>query len=159
GETPNETLLKAMTAAAPPLSSVAPSASAKVAAIVDKALAIAPGQRFPAGRAMRAAVRAGRATMAPAARPRNRDCILATGATQARSMTTPVTKASVPIVRDIGTGGPRAGKMLLAALMIGFIAFGAALLVRGKSRGGNAAAGATSAASAIPSAAQVLEDA
>jgi serine/threonine protein kinase len=57
GETDNEQLLEAMTEPAPPLASVMPSASAEVAAVIDRALAFAPEDRWPDARAMQQAVR------------------------------------------------------------------------------------------------------
>ena len=72
-------------------------------------------------------------------------------------MMTPVTKASVPIVRDVGAAGPRAGKMLLAALLIGFVAFGASLLVRARAR--SAAQSALEDASALAMSDAATDDA
>src|SRR5439155_16966585 len=56
-ETSNEALLRAMTTPAPALRSVLPEVDPKVAAVVDKALAFEPDDRWPDARAMQAAVR------------------------------------------------------------------------------------------------------
>jgi serine/threonine-protein kinase len=68
GETPSEALLKAMTAHAPPLASVVPDVSPAVAALVDRALAYEPNERWPDARAMQDAVRDARAKAATGAR-------------------------------------------------------------------------------------------
>lgn len=57
GPTPQEALLLAMTRQAPPLATLLPEASRAVAAIVDRALRYAKGERFPDAEAMREAVR------------------------------------------------------------------------------------------------------
>ena len=56
GETPNETLLRAMTAAAPSLGSVWSGAPPGVVALVDRALAVAKSERWPSAQAMLAAI-------------------------------------------------------------------------------------------------------
>lgn len=56
GENPNKILLSAMTTAAPPLLSVAPHVSPRVAAIVDRALAFDRDQRWPHAQEMREAL-------------------------------------------------------------------------------------------------------
>jgi serine/threonine protein kinase len=56
-ETQNELLLRAMTTPADPLASVLPQVNAKVAAVVDRALAFDPADRWPDARTMQAAVR------------------------------------------------------------------------------------------------------
>jgi hypothetical protein len=62
--TPNEELLLAMTAPVPPLVTARRVVSAKVAAIVDRALAMDPASRFPDARAMQSAVREAAAALA-----------------------------------------------------------------------------------------------
>ena len=56
-ETPNEVLLLAMTAHAKKLVEVAPYVHSKVCAVIDRALAYEPDERFPNAEAMRAAVK------------------------------------------------------------------------------------------------------
>jgi serine/threonine-protein kinase len=63
--TTNEVLLAAMTKAAPPVCSLAPSTPEAAAAAVDIALAFAPADRWPDARAMKEAVRLARATSQP----------------------------------------------------------------------------------------------
>lgn len=56
GDNPNKILLSAMTTAAPPLLSVAPHVSPRVAAVVDRALAFDRDQRWPLAQEMREAL-------------------------------------------------------------------------------------------------------
>ncbi len=56
-ETVNEVLLSAMTQAAPPLSTVAPSVSRRLCAIVDRALAVEKERRWPSAAGMQKEVR------------------------------------------------------------------------------------------------------
>lgn len=55
-ETPNELLLQAMTAPVTPLREVEPSVDPAIAAVVDRALAFSPDDRFPSATAMRNAL-------------------------------------------------------------------------------------------------------
>jgi serine/threonine-protein kinase len=69
GQTINELLAAAMSLPAPPLRRIVPGAAPEVAAIVDRALAFRPEERWPDARAMQAAVRAAFAGPIPASAP------------------------------------------------------------------------------------------
>lgn len=57
-DTPEEAIVRSATEPAPGLASVAPEVPAAIAAVVDRALAFAPDQRFPDATAMQAAIAA-----------------------------------------------------------------------------------------------------
>jgi hypothetical protein len=130
GETPNEVLLKAMTEHAQPLAARIPNVDPALAEVVDKALKYEAAERFPDARSMREAVRAARGEIDPASSAALAATLAANLPVSVRAQPTPVTKASAPIVRDVNAPRPRAGKMLMFALLIGGFAFGASFLAR-----------------------------
>jgi serine/threonine protein kinase len=162
GETPNEMLLKAMTAHAPPLGTVRPGTSPAVAAVIDCALSFEPGARWRHARAMHEAVREARAQVAPAP-------VAETGATgqtptgSLRALPTPVT--AMPVVTDAGAPRSRAARVLFVALLLGASALSASLFAPAKWRrvrdgvtalapvlvGGDAASAAARDAGSLPS--------
>jgi serine/threonine protein kinase len=65
GDGPNEELARALTCAAPPLAEANPKVPDFVAAVVDRALAFNPNDRWPSARAMQEAVRGARTRLMP----------------------------------------------------------------------------------------------
>jgi serine/threonine-protein kinase len=132
-ETSNEALLRAMTTPAPELKSVLPDVDPRVAAIVDRALAFEPEQRWPTAQAMQAAVRdvllsldPTRVLSAPALAP------------SSGRVVTAVTKA--PIVQDLAVPRSRSGGRALVLLTgLGGLILGVTLVLRVRPMG--AAAG------------------
>ena len=121
GETPNETLLQAMTAHAPPLADVRSTTSPDVAALIDRALAFEPDDRWRDAAAMRKAVREARAEVSagPAAE--------AAGAATSslRALPTPVT--TTPMVTDVRAPRSGPGRALLVGLVLGAGVLGASV--------------------------------
>jgi serine/threonine protein kinase len=128
-ETPNEALLKAMTAKATPIGSVLPGVDPKVAAIVDRALAFEQGERYPDARAMQAAVR----ETLPAVGTGTADLSPTSGGASlsvARPITG-VTGSAGPIVRDSSTGRSGGFRVVSVVVAIGVAAVaGRAMLLR-----------------------------
>jgi serine/threonine-protein kinase len=128
-ETPNESLLKAMTATAEPIASILPDVDEKVGAIVDRALAFDQAKRYADAHAMQADVREVRAYLGVG----SVDFAPTSGgaALSGPRPVTSVTKSAIPIVRD-ASGGRSGGLRVLAVVFtIGLAAIGGrALLVR-----------------------------
>ncbi|MGO8998661.1 MAG: serine/threonine-protein kinase [Polyangiaceae bacterium] len=129
-ETPNESLLKAMTATAPPIASLLPDIDPKVAAIVDRALAFDQEKRYPDARAMQEDVRGAMALLGPG----STDLAPPTSGGTALSAPRPITgasKSSTPMVRDANWGRSGGWRVLAVVLTIGLCAIGGrALLAR-----------------------------
>jgi hypothetical protein len=124
-ETPNEALLKAMTATAQPLATVLPGVDPRVASIVDKALAYDPAMRYPDAASMQADVRAAMAEVGQA------DLVPTSGGSAASGPrpVTAVTRSA--IVRDANGGWSSRGRVLSVVVVIGLCAVaGRAALIR-----------------------------
>ncbi len=127
-ETPNEALLKAMTATAQPLASIAPGVDPKLAAIVDRALAFDQDARYPDARAMQDDVRAAIAVIGPG--PLELAPISGLSASGPKPVTA-VTRSAVPIVRDTSSGRSGGLRVISVVLFIGVSAFaGRAIMTR-----------------------------
>ena len=118
-ETPNEALLKAMTAKARPLGSLLPDVDPKVAAVVDRALSFEKEDRYENAPAMQTEVRAamtvvGGAELAPIS-----------GGSAGNKPVTAVTRSAVPIVRDANGGRSGGWRILSVVVAIGLLAFAA----------------------------------
>jgi eukaryotic-like serine/threonine-protein kinase len=127
-ETPNESLLKAMTATAKPIASILPDVDPDVGEIVDRALAFDQAKRYPDAHAMQADVREAIARLGPGAP----DFAPTSGgaALSGPKPVTAVTKSAVPIVRDANSGRSGGWRVLAVILTIGLFAVaGRALLV------------------------------
>jgi eukaryotic-like serine/threonine-protein kinase len=128
-ETPNESLLKAMTATAQPIASVLPDVDESVAAIVDRALAFDQAKRYADAHAMQADVREAQAHLGAG----SVDFAPTSGgaALSGPRPVTSVTKSAIPIVRDASGGRSGGLRVLAVVLTIGLSAIGGrALLVR-----------------------------
>ncbi len=108
-ETPNEALLKAMTASAQSITTIFPAIDPRVAAIVDRALSFDPALRYPDAHAMQADVRAAMALVGPgqvelvpvsAANGSEDATVNVNGAISGSKPVTAVTRSAMQIVRD-----------------------------------------------------------
>jgi serine/threonine protein kinase len=126
-ETPNEALLKAMTATATPIGTVLSGVNPRVAAIVDRALAFEQNERYPDARAMQTEVRetiprlTGRTTeLSPGSG--------AAGGVVGRAVTAD-SRSPRPIVRDTSVGRSGGFRIVSIVVVIGAAAVaGRALL-------------------------------
>jgi hypothetical protein len=122
-ETPNEALLKAMTAIAQPVGGLLPGLDERVAAIVDRALSFEQEMRYPDAKAMQADVRAamlhvgpGQAELAPASDG---------SAVSVPRPVTAVTRSALEVARDTNSARRSGGWRVFSVIaVIGACAIG-----------------------------------
>ncbi len=115
-ETPNEALLKAMTATAEPIAVDPPGVDPTMAAIVDRALAFDPAARYPNAQAMQADVRAAMGDARQRADGADPDL---GGSLSGSKPVTAVTRSAVPIVRDTKVARSSGWRVLAVVAAIG----------------------------------------
>ncbi|HEY2515425.1 MAG TPA: serine/threonine-protein kinase [Polyangiaceae bacterium] len=129
-ETPNEALLKAMTATAEPIGTLLPGVDQRVAAIIDRALAFDPALRYPDARSMQNEVREAMGRVAPGKLERAPVSRGGSGGEiSSKKPVTAVTGAAAPIVRDANGSRGKSGRLVSVAILLGVAVLGGRVLL------------------------------